>query len=235
MPVALITGASRGLGRQTAITLSANGYSVAVNYASSDKEAEDLIKTIGNNSIALKADVGDNKQVRAMADKIKKEFGRLDVIINNAGITKDNLLLKQTEQEWDSVIRTNLRGCFNVIKTLSPLIIQSGGGHILNISSYSGIKGKAGQAAYSASKAAILGLTASAAHELSEYNIRVNAVLPGYMMTEMGAMALKAAENARGESILNKLSQPQEVAEFILYVVKTQNISGQVFSLDSRI
>jgi len=235
MPVALITGASRGLGRQTAITLSANGYSVAVNYASSDKEAEDLIKTIGNNSIALKADVGDSKQVRAMADKIKKEFGRLDVIINNAGITKDNLLLKQTEQEWDSVIRTNLRGCFNVIKTLSPLIIQSGGGHILNISSYSGIKGKAGQAAYSASKAAILGLTASAAHELSEYNIRVNAVLPGYMMTEMGAMALKAAENARGESILNKLSQPQEVAEFILYVVKTQNISGQVFSLDSRI
>jgi len=235
MPVALITGASRGLGRQTAITLSANGYSVAVNYASSDEEAEDLIKTIGNNSIALKADVGDSKQVRAMADKIKKEFGRLDVIINNAGITKDNLLLKQTEQEWDSVIRINLRGCFNVIKTLSPLIIQSGGGHILNISSYSGIKGKAGQAAYSASKAAILGLTASAAHELSEYNIRVNAVLPGYMMTEMGAMALKAAENARGESILNKLSQPQEVAEFILYVVKTQNISGQVFSLDSRI
>ena len=235
MPVALITGASRGLGRQTAITLSANGYSVAVNYASSDKEAEDLIKTIGNNSIALKADVGDSKQVWAMADKIKKEFGRLDVIINNAGITKDNLLLKQTEQEWDSVIRTNLRGCFNVIKTLSPLIIQSGGGHILNISSYSGIKGKAGQAAYSASKAAILGLTASAACELSEYNIRVNAVLPGYMMTEMGAMALKAAENARGESILNKLSQPQEVAEFILYVVKTQNISGQVLSLDSRI
>lgn len=235
MPVALITGASRGLGRQTAITLSANGYSVIVNYASSDKEAEDLIKTLRHNSIALKADVGDSRQVRAMADKIKEEFGTLDVIINNAGITKDNLLLKQTGPEWDSVIRTNLRGCFNVIKTLSPLLIQAGGGHILNISSYSGIKGKAGQAAYSASKAAILGLTVSAALELSEHNIRVNAVLPGYMLTEMGAMARKAAENAKRESILSKLSQPQEVADFILYMLKTQNISGQIFSLDSRI
>ena len=235
MPVALITGASRGLGKQTALTLSADGYSVVANYLSSDKEADNLIKAIGNNSVALKADVGDIKQVRAMADKIKNEFGRLDVIINNAGITKDNLLLKQTELEWDSIMTTNLKGCFNVIRALSPLMIQSGGGHIINISSYAGIKGKAGQAAYSASKAAIAGLTVSAAQELSEYNIQVNAIMPGYMMTEMGTKARKAAEKAQEESILKKLSQPKEAADFILYLVKTENISGQVFGLDSRI
>ena len=235
MPVALITGASRGLGRQIALALSEDGYSVSVNYVSSSTEAAHLIETTGRNSVALRADVGDSRQVRAIAEEIKREFGRLDVIINNAGIAKDHLLLKQTELEWDSVIRTNLTGCFNVIRTLSPLMIESGGGHIINISSYSGLKGQAGQAAYSASKAALLGLTISAAQELSEYNIRVNAVLPGYMMTEMGAGAQKASEKVKNVSILKKLSQPREVADFILQLVKTENISGQIFNLDSRI
>ena len=235
MPVALVTGAARGLGKQVALMLSAYGYSVAVNYVSSHKEADNLIKAMGNDSTALKADVGDISEVRAMAEEIKKTFGKLDVIINNAGISRDNLLLKQTEVEWDNIIRTNLKGCFNVISTLSPLMIQSGGGSIINISSYSGMKGKAGQSAYSASKAAILGLTVSAAQELSEYNIRVNAILPGYMMTEMGRMARKAAEDAEEKSVLKKLSQPKEVADFILYLLATKNISGQVFSLDSRI
>lgn len=235
MPVALITGASRGLGRQIALALSEHGYFVALNYVSADKEADRLIKTIGNNSIALKADVGDIKQVQTMADKIKKEFGRLDVIINNAGITRDNLLLRQSELDWDIIIKTNLKGCFNIIRAMSPLMIQSGGGHIINISSYAGVKGKAGQAAYSASKAAMLGLTNTAAQELSEYNIRANAILPGYMMTEMGIKNQKAAKEAQKESILKKLSQPAEAANFIVYLLKTENITGQVFSLDSRI
>jgi len=234
MQVALVTGASRGLGKQIALTLSAHGYSVIANYAASDKEALALVKTLGNNSIALRADVGDMKQVRDMAGKIEKAFGRLDVIINNAGISKDSLLLKQTEPEWDSIVRTNLKGCFNVIRSLSPLMLQSGG-HIINISSYSGVKGKAGQAAYSASKAALLGLTLSAAQELSGYNIKVNALLPGYMMTELGMSAQKAAEKTKEESILNTFSQPQEAADFILFLLKTKNITGQVFSLDSRI
>jgi len=234
MPVALVTGASRGLGKQIALTLSAHGYYVIANYAASEKKAHDLVKTLGNNSIALRSDVGDLKQVQEMAGKIEKAFGRLDVIINNAGITKDNLLLKQTEPEWDSIVRTNLKGCFNVIRLLSPLMLQSGG-HIINISSHSGVKGKAGQAAYSASKAALLGLTLSAAQELSGYNIKVNALLPGYMMTELGMSAQKAAEKAKEESILNTFSQPQEAADFILFLLKTKNITGQVFSLDSRI
>ena len=234
-PAALITGATGGLGKQIALTLSSQGYSVAVNYASSDDKAAALIRTIGSTALGLKADVGDSRQVQDIAGKIAKEYGRLDVIINNAGITQDNLLLKQSEPEWDTILRTNLKGCYNVIRLLSPLMIQTGGGHIINISSYAGVKGKAGQAAYSASKAALLGLTISAAQELSAYHIRVNAVLPGYMMTEMGMKAGKAAEKARAESILNTLSLPENVADFILYLVKTRNISGQVFSLDSRI
>jgi 3-oxoacyl-[acyl-carrier protein] reductase len=235
MRVALVTGASRGLGRQIALALSENGYSVAANYLSSQKQAETLIRAIGNNSAAFKADVGDIGQVRVMAENIRNRFGRLDAIINNAGITKDNLLLRQTESEWDRIISTNLKGCFNVIRTMSPLMIQSGGGSIINISSYSGAKGRAGQPAYSASKAAILGLTRSAAQELAQYHVRVNAVLPGYMETGMGTAARNAAKIAVEESILNKLSVPHEAADFILYLVKTGNISGQIFSLESRV
>ena len=133
------------------------------------------------------------------------------------------------------MIRTNLKGCFNVISILAPLMISSGGGHIINISSFSGLKGKAGQAAYSASKAAVLGLTRTTARELSEYNIRVNAVAPGYMPTEMGKNAGKAAEIAKEESILKQLAKTGETAEFILFILKTGNVTGQIFSLDSRV
>jgi 3-oxoacyl-[acyl-carrier protein] reductase len=236
MPVALVTGASRGLGRKLAKTLSAEGYSVVLNYRSSDKEALGLLNEMGNaDALLVKADVGDMKQVKRMTAEIEKKFGRLDAIINNAGVTMDNLLLRQSEKEWDETIRTNLRGCFNIMQVLSPVIARSGGGHITNISSYSGVKGKAGQAAYSASKAAVLGLTRAAAMELAEHNIRVNAVLPGYMATGMGTGAERAMGKAERDSVLGKLSDPGEVAAFILYLLKTKNITGQVFGLESRI
>jgi 3-oxoacyl-[acyl-carrier protein] reductase len=170
-----------------------------------------------------------------MADLIEKEAGRLDVVISNAGITKDALLLRQSEEEWDSIIRTNLKGCFNIIKTMAPLMVKSGGGHIVNISSRSGLKGKAGQVAYSASKAALLGLTYTSAAELAVYNIRVNAVLPGFMTTDMGMKAVRAMTEARGKSMIHRLSDPAEVAAMVVAIVNTGNITGQVFSLDSRI
>jgi 3-oxoacyl-[acyl-carrier protein] reductase len=236
MPVALVTGASRGLGRQLAIALSGHGYSVVLNYRSSDKEALSLLEEIGSrNAVLMKADVGDAQQVEMMAAEIGDKFGRLDAIISNAGVTRDNLLLRQSEKEWDDTIRTNLKGCFNVIRALFPLMARSGGGHIVSISSYSGLKGKAGQAAYSASKAALLGLTRSAAGELAELNIRVNALLPGYMETAMGAAAERAMEKAKADSMLGKLSDPAEVAAFVLYLLRTRNITGQVFGLESRI
>jgi 3-oxoacyl-[acyl-carrier protein] reductase len=236
MPVALVTGASRGFGRVLAITLSGEGYRVVLNYRSSDEEALGLLEEIGSaHGLLVKADVGDMKQVERMTAEIKEKFGRLDAIINNAGVTMDNLLLRQSEKEWDETIRTNLRACFNILQVLAPVVGHCGGGHIINMSSYSGVKGKAGQAAYSASKAAVLGLTRTAAIELAERNIRVNAVLPGYMATGMGTGAESAMGRARRDSVLEKLSDPAEVAAFILYLLKTQNITGQVFSLESRI
>lgn len=235
MQIALVTGASRGLGKEIAFTLAKNGFTVFVNYLSADKETSELIRSIGRDARAIRADVGDAAQVRAMADIVEKESGRLDVVINNAGVAKDSLLIRQSEKEWDSIIGTNLKGCFNIIKTMGPLMVKSGGGHIVNISSRSGVSGKAGQTAYSASKAALLGLTYACAAELAVHNIRVNAVLPGFMMTDMGMEAGRAMDQAREKSILHRLSDPAEVAALILSIVRTQNITGQVFSLDSRI
>ena len=235
MPLALITGASGGLGRQIALTLSENNYNIVINYFRSEEKASTVLQAMHQNSLAVKADIKDIKQVEDMATQVEDKYGRLDVIINNAGITKDNLLLKQTEQEWDETINTNLKGCFNIIKTMAPIMIKSKGGHIINISSYSGIKGKAGQAAYSTSKAGLLGLTFSAAQELAVHNIRVNALMPGYMMTEMGKKAAKAMEMAKKSSIINKLSNPEDVSKFIISLINTENITGQIFSIDSRI
>jgi 3-oxoacyl-[acyl-carrier protein] reductase len=234
-PVALVTGASRGLGEQIAVTLAGNGFRVAVNYLHSGKEAAEVVRRAGGGSLAVAADVADSKQVEEMVAQIEDAFGRLDAVINNAGITRDNLLIRQTESEWDEVLATNLRGCFNVIKSAAPLMIKSGGGHIVNISSYSGVKGKSGQTAYSASKAAVIGLTYAAAAELSGYNIKVNALLPGYMPAGMGVEAPAAMEKARHRSIIKTLSSPVEAAEFVATLLNTENITGQVFSIDSRI
>lgn len=233
MPVAVVTGGSRGLGREIAIALGKSGYNVAVNYLYSKEKADEVISKIGRNAVAIKADVSDTKQVEAMAEIIRKKWGGVYALINNAGAAKDNLLIKYEESDWDEVIKTNLKGCFNAVRAFVPLM--AGGGHIINISSYSGLRGKAGQTAYSASKAALIGLTYSLAKELGAHNIKVNCVLPGYMPTDMGRNAAKAMEDARKESILKSLSDPQKVAEFIYCLLTTEHITGQVFTLDSRI
>lgn len=232
---ALITGASRGLGRSIALTLARCGYTIIVNYLSSQDKAEEVARAAGGGSFAIRADVGDAGDVSALAAEIDSRFGRLDLLVNNAGITGDSLLLRQTEEEWDRVIRTNLTGSFLVIRTLAPLLIKAEGGHIINLASHSGARGKAGQAAYSASKAGITGLTLSAAAELAEHGIRVNAVMPGYLATDMGDLAERARDEARSKSLLKDLASDQEAADCIAYLVTTSHITGQVFSLDSRI
>jgi 3-oxoacyl-[acyl-carrier protein] reductase len=232
---ALVTGASRGLGRTIALTLARFGYTVIVNYRTSEDEAADVARMAGGRSLALRADVGDAVQVKELAAEIETRFGRLDVVINNAGITEDNILLRQTEKEWDAVIRTNLTGCFLVVRAMSPLMIKSGGGHIVNIASHSGLRGKAGQPAYSASKAGVTGLTFSAAGELGEHGIRINAVMPGYLATDMGSKSVHAMQQAKQKSPLHTLSSDQEAADFIAYLITTGHITGQLFSLDSRI
>lgn len=235
MSVAVVTGAAKGLGREIAMALASHGYNVAVNYQHSKTEADALIMEANSEMISVKADVGDLKQVRDMADIVYKRWGRVDALINNAGITRDGLLIKYKEADWDEVLRVNLKGCFNTMQAFVPLMIESGGGHIINISSSSGLKGKIGQPAYAASKAALIGLTYTMAKELGEYNIRVNAILPGYMPTTMGGEAEKAMKGAIEESVLKKLSDPCEAAAFISRLITTSGITGQVFRLDSRI
>lgn len=235
MRVAVVTGSSRGLGKEIALTLGKSGYNVAINYLASEKEAMKVADEIASDTLLIKADVGDIRQVEKIAEAVYERWGRVDVLVNNAGITRDGLMIKLKEEEWDEVLRVNLKGCCNTIRAFSHFMIKSGGGHIINISSYSGLKGREGQAAYSASKAAVLGLTYAAAKELAEYNIRVNALLPGYMQTEMGKASEKAMTTAKMESIAGKLSGPKDAAGFIVYLLKTDNITGQVFCLDSRI
>ncbi len=231
--VVLITGGSRGLGKETARAFYESGYRVVINYFESEMSAYKLVSPIGDKAILVKADVSRFEEVLRMAEFVHEKWGMVDVLINNAGITKDALLIKQKENDWDRVLAVNLKGAFNCIKACAPLMKK--GGHIINISSYSGLKGKEGQAAYSASKAALFGLTKTAAIELAGHKIRVNAILPGYMPTKMGINAKEALKGAKEISLLNTLSDPKEVARFIVYLAGTENITGQIFCLESRI
>ena len=271
--VCLVTGSSRGLGRAIALAFGKTGHKVVIHYKDKGREAEDVASQI-KESIILKADVRNFKEVKTLIDEIIKKWGRIDTLVNNAGITQEALLLKTSEEDFNNVIATNLKGPFNFIRAVIPYMINRSylkeiqrtakeipshpplakgpacpvgrgmgdfqikqkGCHIINISSIAGIKGKAGLSAYSASKAGLIGLTISTAAELSRYNIMVNAVLPGYMLTDMGKNSSnEAKEKALKEGLVKNFSNPDNVAEFICYLSKTSGITGQVFNLDSRI
>ena len=233
--ICLITGSSRGLGKAIAIAFGKRGHQVAVHYRDKRNEAEAVASMI-NESIVLNADVTDQAEVEALVDKVIRKWKRIDVLVNNAGITKESLLIKTSEQDFDDIINTNLKGPFNLTRTVGRYMMKQKSGHIINISSYAGVKGKAGLSAYSASKAGLIGLTKTAAREFSRDNIMVNAVLPGYMLTDMGMEAGdKAKELALQDSLVNEFSNPDNVAEFICYLAGTTGITGQVFNLDGRI
>jgi len=232
--VVMISGAAGGLGSRLAEGFDSKGYRVVLHYFRAEREAKRLEGVLKNDPYLLRGDIGDFRDVQGMAEALDRDVGKLHVLVNNAGITRDAPLLKYPESAWDDVIRTNLKGGFNSIRNFAPVMIKSGGGHIVNISSYSGLKGKEGQAAYSASKAALLGLTCSLAKEFSQYNINVNAVIPGYLPLGMGLESPKAMEGARRASIRGNLSDPDDVVDFITYLVGTRGITGQVFSLESR-
>ncbi len=233
--VCLITGSSRGLGKAIALAFGKKGHYVVVHYKDKRNEAETVASQI-RESMTLKADVGNMDQVKNLVDEAVKQWGRVDVLVNNAGITKESLLLRTSEQDFDDIINTNLKGPFNFARAVGRHMMKQKSGHIINISSYAGVKGKAGLSAYSASKAGLIGLTRTAAKELSKYNIMVNAVLPGYMLTDMGMESSdKAKELALQDSLVKEFSNPDNVAEFICYLSGTTGITGQVFNLDSRI
>lgn len=233
--VCIVTGSSRGLGRVTALALGRKGHQVVIHYRDKAKDAEEAGSQI-KESLALRADVRNFREVKALTEEAVKKWGRVDVLINNAGITKEALLIKTSEEDFDDVVDTNLKGPFNFIRSAAPYMIKQKSGHIINVSSIAGLKGKAGLSAYSASKAGLIGLTLSTAKELSRYNITANAVLPGYMLTNMGADSTEGAkETALKDSLVKKFSEPEKVAEFICYLTETSGITGQVFNLDSRI
>jgi len=229
-----VTGGTGGLGRILVSTLAESGHRVVFQYLSSEGEAEKIMEETDGNTIAVRADVADPQDVHTMVGMIRERFGRLDNLINNAGVTVDGLLVQYREQDFDRVIDVNLKGTFLCSQTAGELIARSGGGHIINMSSYAGFRGKAGQVSYSASKAGIIGLGKTLAHELGPMNIRVNSVLPGYLREGMGGRVPKAMEKARNNSLLKCLSDPEEVARFLVFLCSTSNITGQVFVLDSR-
>ena len=239
--VVLITGASRGLGRVLALHFSGAGCRVVINYLNNKEAALQITEEIrnkGGEAIHCYADAGCAEDVNSMVEVIVKKWEKIDILINNAGKTSDNLLPMVKTKEWDDVLRTNLTGAFNTIRAAANVMVNKGPGpcHIINISSYSGIKGRAGQSAYSASKSALIGLTKSAALELCKYNIQVNAVIPGYMNTDMTEnLSEPIKKKIISSNILKREQDIREVAEFIYNLSLMKNVSGQVFNLDSRI
>jgi 3-oxoacyl-[acyl-carrier protein] reductase len=170
-----------------------------------------------------------------MIESAEKRFGALDVLVNNAGITKDDLLVRLTEQDWDAVVDTNLKGPFLCIRAASKTMSKQHNGHIINIASICGVQGREGQANYSASKAGLIGLTRACARELGRFNIKVNAVLPGYIPSDMGEQVSdRMYQRVLKENALGRVSDPKEVADFIYHLSLMNNVSGQVFNLDSR-
>ncbi len=237
--IVVVTGGSRGLGREIALAFSKAGDSVVVNYRSDRTAAEGTVDTIqraGGRAVACRADVGIEDEAAALVQAAVSRWGRIDVLVNNAGMTKDGLLLRMSEHDWDSVLQTNLKGCFHTIRSVAPVMAEQGGGHVINISSIVGVQGREGQANYAASKAALIGLTKAVAVELGGSNIQANAVLPGYLATDMGGNVSEGVlARIREQNVLKRFSDPAEVAWFVHHLSCMRNVSGQVFNLDSRI
>jgi 3-oxoacyl-[acyl-carrier protein] reductase len=236
--VALVTGASRGIGASVAKKLAGNGAFVYVNYNGSASRADDVvaaIKEAGGEAEAIQCDVADFNSCKEMMDKIIKEKGRLDILVNNAGITRDDLLMKMSEEAFDAVINTNLKGCFNTIRHASRYFLKQRSGKIVNMSSVSGVMGNPGQANYSAAKAGVIGLTKSVAKELCSRGINCNAIAPGFIETEMTeAMTDKAKEATIAMIPLGRTGQTEDIAKAVLFLASDMSdyITGQVISVD---
>ncbi|MGI6080753.1 MAG: 3-oxoacyl-[acyl-carrier-protein] reductase [Candidatus Avilachnospira sp.] len=235
---ALVTGASKGIGRATALLLAELGAAVIVNYNGSADKAEEVVKEIcdkGGKAVAIKCNVSDFSEAEAMISKIVEDFGRIDILVNNAGITRDGLLMRMSEEDFDRVIETNLKGSFNCIRHASKYMIKQRCGRIINISSVSGVMGNAGQANYSASKAGIIGLTKSAARELASRGITVNAVAPGFIETDMTDALSEKVKTAVTEQIpLKHFGKPEDVARTVAFLAEENSgyITGQVICVD---
>lgn len=236
--VALVTGASRGIGKAIAIHLAANGAKVAVNYSSSESsaiEVVEIIKKNGGTAEIFKARVNVESEVEEMFTAIEKSLGVVDILVNNAGITKDNLLMRMKTEEWDSVIDVNLKGTFLCTRRAVKGMMKNRYGKIINISSVVGFAGNAGQFNYSATKAGVIGMTKSAALELASRGIRVNAVAPGFIETDMTASLTDEVKAAYLEKIpLKSLGKPEDIANAVAYLASplSDYMTGQTLHLN---
>ena len=236
--VALVTGATRGIGKEIALTLAENGFNVALNYRKESEELESSKKEIESKNVkclAVCGDVSNYEQVENFVKEIISEFGRIDVLVNNAGITKDMLLMRMKKEDFESVIDVNLVGTFNVTKNVIPYMMKARNGKIVNISSVVGISGNAGQTNYSASKAGIIGFTKSLAKEVASRNINVNAVAPGFIQTDMTNVLKDEIKEEISKNIpLKRMGTARDVANLVSFLVSENSnyITGQVINVD---
>ncbi|MDV4151547.1 3-oxoacyl-[acyl-carrier-protein] reductase [Clostridium sp. AL.422] len=235
---AIVTGGSRGIGKEIARTLAENGANIAINYRKYNEEIEHLVeelRALGVKVLAIKCDISNSDEVNNFINEVKENFGSIDILINNAGITKDGLLLRMSEKDFNDVIDVNLKGTFNMTKSVSSIMIRQRFGKIINISSVVGIAGNAGQCNYAASKAGVIGFSKSVARELASRNINVNVIAPGYINTDMTSILPdKVKEEVLKTIPMKKIGEPKEIANLALFLSSdlSNYITGQVINVD---
>ena len=235
---AVVTGATRGIGREIAFTLAENGANVAINYRTLNEDVERLIeelKSYGTNIVAVKCDISDEEEVINFIAESKKQLGSIDILINNAGITKDGLLMRMKEKDFSDVLDVNLKGTFITTREAASIMMKQRHGKIINISSVVGVIGNAGQCNYAASKAGVIGFSKSVARELASRNITVNVVAPGFINTDMtGVLPEKVKESMLQGIPLKRIGEPKDIANAVLFLASdlSNYITGQVINVD---
>ena len=239
MKTVLITGGSRGIGKAVAMKFAENGYKIIINYVSDKTDTEQLKKELlqagAADILLIKADVSNSEDVKNMVKETIEKFEKIDVLVNNAGITKDNLLMRMSEEEFDKVIQINLKGTYLVTKEVTRYMMKKKKGSIVNLASVVGVAGNAGQCNYAASKAGIIGLTKSVAKELASRNIRANAVAPGFIETDMtNVLKDDIKENINSQIPLKRMGTAREVAELVYFLGEDASsyITAQVINVD---
>ncbi|MCR8979238.1 3-oxoacyl-[acyl-carrier-protein] reductase [Brevibacillus laterosporus] len=236
--VALITGASRGIGRAIALKYAEAGANIIVNYSGNEAKAQETvvdIEKLGREAIMIRANVGNTEEAENMVKEALERFGKIDILVNNAGITRDNLLMRMKESEWDEVINVNLKGVFNMTKALTRPMMKQRGGSIINITSVVGVLGNAGQANYVAAKAGVIGLTKTTARELASRNIKVNAIAPGFVDTDMTDVLPEDVKSGILAQIpFNRLGSADEISNVALFLASDASsyMTGQTLHVD---
>ena len=236
--VALVTGGSMGIGTAISLDLAKNGADVALTYRKHGDEAKAIAEEIngmGRKGKDYQIDVADFDAVQKLVDSIKEEFGGIDILVNNAGMNWDGVIWKMTEEQWDAVINVDLKGTFNFIRAVAPFFREQKSGKIINITSINGIRGKFGQTNYSAAKAGAIGLTKTVARELGKYNVNVNSIAPGMILTDMfKKLPDEFKQKAADETVVNRLGEPEDIAYLVTFLAseRSKHITGQVIKVD---